>query len=141
VREKGKYGSSKYVVPVVDMAQRAAIIAKDMVDTILMGHMGMAYINARYVKGGDCFSAQDAKARAGSLLTVEYAIFVTEKEECEGDKAGSRSIYMESQEKVKDKIKKPGPTYSPAGEGSTLAILFGLNSRDGEISSSALLMP
>ena len=95
MREKGKYGSSKYAVPVVDMAQRAAIIAKDMVDTILMDHMGMAYINARYVKGGDCFSAQDAKAWAGSLLTVEYAIFVTEKEECEGDKAGSRSIYMD----------------------------------------------
>jgi hypothetical protein len=51
-------------------------------------------------------------------------------------------------------IKKVGPTYSPAGEGSTLAILFGLtgegstlailfglNFREGEISSSALLMP
>jgi hypothetical protein len=113
VRGKGEYGSSRDAVPVVDMAQRAAITAKDMVNTILMGYMGMAYINAWYVKGWDCFSAQDAKARAGSLLTVEYAIFVTEKEECEGDKAGGRSIYMESQEKVKDKIKNRAPPTLP----------------------------
>ena len=104
-----------------------------MVNTILMGHMDMDYMNARHVRGWDCFSAQDAKARAGSLLTVECAIFVTEKEEYEGDKAGSRSIYMESQEKVKDKIKKSGPTYSPAGEGSTLGRRrFHCSVRDGK---------
>jgi len=79
----------------MEMVQRAAIIAKDMVDTILMGHTDMAYTDAGYVREGGFFSAQDAKAWAGSLLTVEYAIFVTEKEECEGDKAGSRSIYID----------------------------------------------
>ncbi len=72
------------------MAERAATIAKDVVNPILMGHMDMAYTDARYVREGGFFAAQDAKARAGLLLTVEYAIFVTEKEECEGDKAGSR---------------------------------------------------
>jgi hypothetical protein len=98
---------------VVEMAERAATIAKEVVNTILMGNMDMAYTDARYVREGGFFAAQDAKARAGSLLTVEYAIFVTEKEECEGDKAGGRSIYMESQEKVKDKIKNRAPPTLP----------------------------
>jgi hypothetical protein len=92
----------------VAMAERAATIAKDMVNTILMGHTDMAYTDARYVREAGFFAAQDAKARAGSLPTVEYAIFVTEREECEGDKGGCRSIYMDWIEKVKDKT-KTGP--------------------------------
>lgn len=77
------------------------------------GPYGYGLHRCSVCKGGGFFAAQDAKARAGSLLTVEYAIFVTEKEECEGDKAGSRSIYMESQEKVKDKIKNRAPPTLP----------------------------
>jgi len=90
------------------MAQRAATIAKDVVNTILMGHMDMTYTDARYVREGGFFAVQDAKARAESLLTMEYATFVTEKEECEGDRAGSRNIHMDWLEKVKDKT-KTGP--------------------------------